>query len=224
MNEQADFVRSMPFTVERSEEDGDGLTMSGYAAVFNQIARIDSREGKFDEVILPGAFAESLRTQTPMLLFDHGHHPLVGSIPIGKYSDVREDGRGLHVEARLHNNWLTEPIRDAIRERSVTGMSFRFLSGETVDKWTDRKGDVPLREILSTVVPEMGPVVFPAYAGTEVGVRNIVPDFQEVADAEEAVAQDDLTGQSEARSSDGGDATPSPTQRARTRALSMRKI
>jgi hypothetical protein len=143
---------------------------------------------------------------------------------------------------------LTEPIRDAIRERSVTGMSFRFLSGETVDKWTDRKGDVPLREISSTVVPEMGPVVFPAYAGTEVGVRSeftadsIVAAIRKyehengtawrdtveeviTAGAPDAAAElKDLTGQSEARSEDGSDATPTPTQRARTRALSMRKI
>lgn len=172
MDTPRELTRVLPFTVERSEDDGDGLTMVGYAAVFNQPARIDSWEGKFDEVILPGAFAASLERSLPVLQFDHGKHPLIGSIPIGRYTDVHEDERGLHVEARLHNNWLTEPIRDAIREKSITGMSFRFISAETKEKWTRRSGDVDLRQIISTSVPEMGPVVFPAYVGTEVGVRS----------------------------------------------------
>ncbi len=261
----------MPFTVERSTEDGDGLTMSGYAAVFNQPARIDSWEGKFDEVILPGAFAETLRNRTPVLMFDHGHHPMIGSIPIGKITQAREDGHGLHVEARLANNWLTQPVRDAIKEGSVTGMSFRFLSDGTKDSWTERKGDVPLREISSTVVPEMGPVVFPAYAGTEVGVRsaltvnvngNLDPDeivsaikkyerenVPAWADAnprdqvitpmtvehvepgpdsaieQHPLRENDLTGQSATRSSDGSDAAnPNSPEHIRHRMLILKGI
>ncbi len=173
METTRDVTRVLPFTIERSEDTGDGLTMVGYVAVFDQPTRIDSWEGKFDEVIRQGAFDESLARQTPVLMFDHGHHPLIGNIPIGRYDVARGDDHGVYVEARFHNNWLTEPIRDAIREKSITGMSFRFLGDSTVDRWTQRAGDVPLREILSTSVPEMGPVVFPAYKGTEVAVRAV---------------------------------------------------
>ena len=37
-----------------------------------------------------------------------------------------EDDRGLAVTARLSENWLIEPVRDAIAAGAVSGMSFRF--------------------------------------------------------------------------------------------------
>ena len=65
--------------------------------------------------------------------WDHGQHPLIGSIPIGSVESIREDSHptlapegGAHIVARLHDNWLIEPVRDAIKSGSVDGMSFRF--------------------------------------------------------------------------------------------------
>lgn len=164
-------MRSMPFEVIRAEADGDGLTLEGYAAVFNSPTRIDSWEGQFDEVIAPGAFKKSLREKTPVLMFNHGQHPLIGDLPLGAIKSAREDSQGLHVVARLSDNWLVQPVRDAIAEGSVTGMSFRF--GVVKDEWDKpaRKGAVPLRTLREVRVPELGPVVFPAYAATSVGVR-----------------------------------------------------
>lgn len=187
-----EFTRDLPFA---PDPDGDGLTLTGYAAVFNERARIQSVGGEFDEIIRPGAFTRSLEQQTPALMFDHGKHPMVGNIPIGTFTAIREDDHGVHVTARLHDNYLTQPVRDAIAGGSINGMSFRFLGGDdTVDKWTRTKGGVPQREILSTKVLEMGPVVFPAYTGTEVAVRNseerqVDPDENpvELAEALDAV-------------------------------------
>jgi phage head maturation protease len=50
------YERTLPFTLERAEDDGDGLTLSGYAAVFNTPTRIQDHHGEYDEVIAPGAF------------------------------------------------------------------------------------------------------------------------------------------------------------------------
>lgn len=164
-------VRSVPFELERAEDSGAGLTLSGYAAVFNAITRIDSWEGTFDEQIAPGAFKRTLQRRTPVLQFDHGSHGVVGSIPIGSIDTLREDGRGLFVEATLHDNWLVEPVRDAIASGAISGMSFRFQV--TADEWDD-EGDVPLRTIRSVNLHELGPVVFPAYDSTSVAVRSEV--------------------------------------------------
>jgi len=49
--------RDVPFELRAA---GDGLTLSGYAAVFNSPTRIDSWEGTFDESIARGAFAEGV--------------------------------------------------------------------------------------------------------------------------------------------------------------------
>lgn len=198
--------RSVPFTFQRADEEteGDGRTLTGYAAVFAQDTEIDSFEGRFVESIRKGAFRKTIRESTPVMQFDHGHHPLIGSIPIGSIEDLREDDQGLYVEARLSENWLIEPVREAIAQQTVSGMSFRF---EVVrDSWTDVNGKQvktdelldllwypgdrgPLRrELIELKCRELGPVVFPAYAGTAVSVRGR-------GMAAELVRSDDMTRQ-----------------------------
>jgi len=164
-----EFERSVPFTLERSAPDGDGLTFEGYAAVFDSPTTIDSWEGNFVESISRGAFRKTLREQTPVLMFDHGQHPLIGSMPLGVITRAKEDGRGLFVQARLHDNWLIEPVRDAVQEGSVTGMSFRFRAIK--DSWDRPAKGLPVRTLLEVSVAELGPVVFPAYASASSGIR-----------------------------------------------------
>jgi HK97 family phage prohead protease len=159
-------VRKVEF---RAEPSADGLTLEGYAAVFNQWTDIDSFEGTFREQIAPGAFKRSIdHNRMPVLQFDHGTHPLIGSLPLGVITSLREDSHGLKVQARLSDNWLVEPVRDAIRDGAIQGMSFRFKVIN--DKWTKNR-NVAERTITETKLYEVGPVVFPAYDQTAVGVR-----------------------------------------------------
>ena len=189
MTMRAALERSVSFEL-RSDDDeqaGDGRTLEGLAAVFGQPTRIDSWEGEFDEVIRAGAFRKSLRERTPVMQFDHGRHPLIGSIPIGSIQDLRETDDGLFVSGRITDNWLMQPVRDAIAEGSITGMSFRF---EVIrELWTDAQGAQVkpeelsqllwnpgergplLRTLIEVRLHELGPVVFPAYLQTTVGVR-----------------------------------------------------
>ncbi|MFF2111413.1 HK97 family phage prohead protease [Rhodococcus koreensis] len=167
---------------------GDGKTLEGYCAIFGEDTEIDSWEGRFTERIAKGAFRKTLRERRPVLQYNHGTDQRVGSVPIGRIEIAREDDRGLYVRARLFQNDAVEPVREAIAERAINGMSFTF---EPVrDEWTDNagrpvRGDElwrllhspgddrgPLRRTLREVrLYEAGPVVFPAYEGTSVGVR-----------------------------------------------------
>lgn len=210
--------RATPFAI-RATDDGeasDGLTLDGYAAVFNRETIIDSWEGRFREKIAPGAMKKSFRENPPRVQFDHGHHPLIGSIPIGSVESVREEvdpvlapEGGAHIIARMHDNWLTQPVRDAIASGSVDGMSFRF--SVVREEWHDHAGkritdeddlrsqlrrtwmeEVPDDELLVRTlkelrVPELGPVVWPAYSDTSVGVRSqtISIDLTRLGDPEE---------------------------------------
>lgn len=203
---RADLLRTAPFGLVRADESdqaGDGLTLDGYAAVFNRETIIDSWEGRFREKLSPGSMKRSFRELRPRIQFDHGHHPLIGSIPIGTPADgfPREDVHaelapegGAHIVARLADNWLIQPVRDAIESEAVNGMSFRF--SVVRDQWYDSDGkqikdetvlrellrrswmeEVPdeelvLRDLREVKVPEMGPVVWPAYTDTSVGVRS----------------------------------------------------
>lgn len=176
----------------RAEGDtGDGRTLEGYAAVFGTPTRIQSWEGEFDEEIAAGAFKRTLRSRTPVLQFDHGRDQRTGTVPIGSIDDLREDSQGLFVSARLFDNDLVEPIRQAIEGKAITGMSFRFAVAD--ERWTDVKGvrvkegelaellwspgeRGPLKRTILRVDPlyELGPVVFPAYDSTSVGVRSLL--------------------------------------------------
>lgn len=164
-------VRSAPFALERADDDTDGLTLRGHGAVFNEWTVIDSWEGRFRERIAPGAFKRTLKNNGDRvrLQFDHGQHPLIGSLPIGAIRKLVEDDKGLFVEARLADNWLVQPVREAIENGSVDGMSFRFAV--IAERWDNEDGDMPERTITEVRLSELGPVVWPAYEGTDVGVR-----------------------------------------------------
>lgn len=162
------FTRTYDFT---QLPDTDGLTLEGYAAVFDSPTRIaNAYEGDFMEKIVKGAFARAVRQQPgPVVQFDHGQHPLLGSIPIAALTSMREDDKGLYVSARIHDNWLTEPVRDAIKSKAISGMSFRFRPAPGGEEWNATRDE---RTLTDVDVFELGPVVFPAYEGTAVSVRS----------------------------------------------------
>lgn len=206
---RADLCRTASFTLRAAadmpdDQTDDGLTIDGYAAVYGRDVAdgtdptpgdgwslIDSWEGTFWERFVHGAFRKSLRERTPRMQFDHGRHPLLGSLPLGRWTDITEEAdAGLHTVGRLSDNWLVEPFRDAIRDEAVDGMSIRF---EVVrEEWRDSTGRLirddaellnllyrpdpdlgPLRRTLREAkLPEAGPVTWPAYSTTSVGVRS----------------------------------------------------
>lgn len=209
-------VRAFDFEADAS----DGRILEGYAAVFNTRARIRDTTGDFDEVILPGAFRSSLERRTPVMQWEHGQDPRVGRVPIAAIEKLTEDSTGLHVRARLYDNPVIEPIRQAIAGGSVKGMSFRFQVPKNGQTWTRRSGEVDLREISDLDAAELGPVVFPAYDSTTVSVRSILAVLPEeeraalvrelAADVRRAVDLNDFTGRSVARSPDGGEPGDEP--------------
>lgn len=208
------------FDFELRGGGSDGLTLEGYAAVFNSPTRIRAVGGDFDETILPGAFKRSLGERTPILQWDHGRDPAVGTAPIGDVQDLHEDDKGLFVRARLYDHPSTERVRMAIRGRSVKGMSFRFGVPDGGEAWSKRDG-VEQREIRDADVHELGPVAFPAYTSTSVSVRDLVAQLGEdgyeqlVRDVGEylraAVDLEDLVGQPAPVRADGDDLGTEPS-------------
>lgn len=166
MHDRENVSRSVAFEMN---DVGDGQTLEGYAAVFNEWTTIRDRHGEFRERLLPGSFKRTLGTRMPVLQFDHGAHPLIGSVPLGRITKIEEDARGLFVRARLSDNWLVEPVRDAIRDGAISGMSFRFTIKD--EDWVRGDDGVDERTIGEVALYEVGPVVFPAYEQTSVGVR-----------------------------------------------------
>jgi len=210
---RTDVLREAPFALRSAGdgEAGDGRTLDGWGAVFNRETIIDSWEGRFKEKISPGAMKKSFRENPPKIQYDHGRHPLIGSIPIAALQRIAEEADpehapegGAHVVGRLHDNWLVEPVREAIASGSIDGMSFRF--SVVRERWYGADGkeirdeealrealrrtwyeDVPdeellLRDLKELKVREIGPVMWPAYDDTSVGVRSAVIDLGRLGD------------------------------------------
>jgi len=214
--------RRVPETVTRGfdfemRSTGDGRTLEGYVAMFGSVARIPDRGGDFDEELHPGFADRSLSNGYPVMQWDHGKDPRVGTVPIGVYDTFDKDSRGYFVRGRLFDNAVVEPVRQAIEGKAVKGMSFRFsVRKPGGDRWNRRNKDgVDKRDILDADVHEAGPVVFPAYAQTSVTVRSLLASateedraalIEELADAiGEAVDLPYFTGQWTARSDHGGE-------------------
>jgi HK97 family phage prohead protease len=146
-------------------QEGDGMTLRGYAAVFNS----PSQPLPFIETIERGAFRDSLNSRNDIkLLWNHDTSTVLGSTRAGTLKLV-EDERGLYVESSLPD---TQAGRDAvisIQRGDVTGFSFGFRVAAGGDVWLNANERVLKRVNIHEV--SVG-VAFPAYLGTE-GTANV---------------------------------------------------
>ena len=145
--------------------EGDGMTLRGYAAVFNS----PSQPLPFIETIQPGAFRDSLVQGNDIkLLWNHDTSIVLGSTRAGTLRLV-EDERGLLVEASLP---LTQAGKDAaisIQRGDVTAFSFGFRIPAGGDEWASASERVLKRVNVHEV--SVG-VAFPAYTATD-GTANV---------------------------------------------------
>jgi len=145
--------------------EGDGMTLRGYAAVFNS----PSQPLPFIETIEPGAFRDSLNSRNDIkLLWNHDTSIVLGSTRAGTLR-LAEDERGLYVESSLPD---TQAGRDAvvsIQRGDVTGFSFGFRVPVGGDVWASASERVLKRVNLHEV--SVG-VAFPAYMATD-GTANV---------------------------------------------------
>lgn len=171
----------------RAAPDGDGLTLAGYIARFAEPTAIDDWAGTYTEEIKRGAFARTIAERGPAKIkmqFNHGHDSAFGALPIGVWTELREDRKGLWGEGRIHDNWHTIPIRHAIESGALDGMSFKFkVVNEQVRK-AGKPGELDHRTLTEVALFEAGVVVHPAYEGTTVGLRSAMDLYRSAVRAQ----------------------------------------
>ena len=141
-------------------ETSDGMTLSGYAAVFNSA----SEPLPFIERIAPGAFKRSLSSRNDIkLLWNHDSSVVLGSTRAGTLR-LYEDEKGLRVEADLPDTQAGRDAKVLIQRGDVTGFSFGFTVPANGDRWNDEGTE---RTLTSVRLLEVSTgVAFPAYSGT----------------------------------------------------------
>jgi uncharacterized protein len=157
--------------------EGDGMTFTGYASVFNSPSE---DLGGFVEYVAPGAFKRSLQSRNEVkLLWNHDSGEPLASLRGGTMQLV-EDSRGLKVTAQLPNTTRGRDIAELLRTKVIDSMSFGF--NVIRDSWSS---DGKTRTLESVRLFEVSVVSFPAYPSTVAQVRSAQPTINpdELADA-----------------------------------------
>lgn len=175
--------RLMPLGVREAAQAGDGNTLFGHFAVFNEWTEINSFfEGHFMERIAPGAFKQTFAEDRDQMrvLFQHGRDPMLGSKPIASITTLEEQDQGAYYEASLLRG-IPDLVLDGIDKKQY-GASFRFEV--TSESWVDKpkRSDynpqaLPERTMTGLRVAEFGPVTFPQYTSATAGLRSLTDEF-----------------------------------------------
>ena len=161
-------IRTLDINPELRAIDETGMRFSGYAAIFNSASR---DLGGFVEFIKPGAFARSLASRNKiMLLWNHDTSAPLASTRNGSLT-LREDERGLFVEATLPDTTLGRDIAAQVRSGLTDSMSFGFQVKR--DSWNTRGDQRTLEDVALFEVSLVTSEAYAATAGT-VSVRNYV--------------------------------------------------
>ncbi len=145
-------------TVEAVAEDG---SFSGYASLFGEVDL-----GK--DAIEAGAFLKSIQTRGAAgirMLWQHDPNQ-----PIGTWTEVREDKRGLYVEGKLAKGVAkASEVLELMRSGAIDGLSIGF---KTIKAKADGGG---IRHIHEADLWEISVVTFPMLPSARVGQVKSLP-------------------------------------------------
>lgn len=152
---------------ERGEDDNKTRHIQGYAAVFNTRTSIG---GYWEEEIMPGAF-DDIDNDDVRALFNHNPNYILARSGSGTLT-LRVDEKGLFYSFPVSGRSFSQDLADAVASGDVAESSFAFTVRE--EKWIERDGDIPLRQIFKMKrTYDVSPVTFPAYQDTTVGMRSM---------------------------------------------------
>lgn len=151
---------------ELRAEDGESGKLVGYAAVFNREAEIWPG---MVEVIRPGAFSDAVGRDDVRALWNHDPNFVLGRSVAGTL-DLVEDEIGLRVSITPPDTQWARDLRESIRRRDVSQMSFTFRAVK--DRWQSDESGKQTRELLEAELFDVSPVTFPAYAATTIEARS----------------------------------------------------
>jgi uncharacterized protein len=145
------------------------FAITGIAAAYN--TRSAPIGGQFVEVVAPGAFSDTLRTDDQACCFNHDANQVLGRKKSGTLT-LEDSAAGLKFRCTLdRSNPVHQTVYSAIKRGDVDGCSFAFTVPEGGDTWEENGGTI-LRTLKRVKLFELGPVLWPAYpAGTSVGAR-----------------------------------------------------
>ena len=171
---KTDEVERRTYTVEmRVKEPTIGKkssTIEGYAANFNSLSE---DLGGFREMLMPGCFADALKTSDIRALFNHDPNFVLGRNMSGTLR-ITEDDKGLRFEVDPPDTACARDLQVSMQRGDINQCSFGFRVAEGGDAWRKEPDGTYLRSILKVDrLFDVSPVTYPAYASTSCAVRSL---------------------------------------------------
>jgi HK97 family phage prohead protease len=154
----------------RAGGDAKSPRLVGYAAVFDAPS-LDL--GGFIEIVKPGAFGRTLRSNTadPLALVQHKPDLVLGRRSAGTLR-LHEDAKGLAFEIDVPDTTAARDLLVSVERGDIKGASFAFVVPAGGDKWHMR-GDQAVRELHDVSLHEITITAQPAYPDTTVARRSL---------------------------------------------------
>lgn len=157
------------------DDHSEAGTFSGYATKFNSVDLVG-------DTILPGAFTKALENiGTLPIFFNHNSY----DVPIGKYTKVEQNARGLKVEGQLILDIpKAQDVYSAMKAGVVSGLSIGFsINDDGYEEKEDRSGLIikeiaKLREISICTYPCEPKAQITAVKSEDVEQMKTVRDFE----------------------------------------------
>ena len=146
-----------------SGSGADAMSFEGYGAAFGNV-------DAYGDVIEPGAFASYLsdvhngKQNWPAMLLQHGGYGMTAEdmTPIGIWTSLSEDGKGLKVAGKLADTPRGKEIYGLMKmtpRPAIDGLSIGYIAKD----WEARsKPDDPRRRLKRIDLVEISPVTVPA--------------------------------------------------------------
>lgn len=157
--------------VRAAKADGT-IPVEGHAALYNTRSQPiqDFWEGRFIEVIAPGAFTRTLKNGTDVTFnIDHDDGRILARTVAGNLR-LSDDGNGLVIDADMTPTTYARDLAENMRSGNITQMSFAFQAVE--DDWDETDEGTPIRTLREVKLFDVAAVAQPAYAETDIGLRS----------------------------------------------------
>lgn len=156
--------------------DGKGQMLVGYGAVFHRDGEGGTEYRLAEQAverIAPTAFDAVLSSGADVRgLYNHDPGQVLGRTAAGTMR-LKTDARGLRYEIDLPDTQAARDLSALIQRGDISGSSFSFSVSDAGQTWRrDEKRGVAVRTITNvSALVDVGPVTFPAYAGTTAATR-----------------------------------------------------
>lgn len=184
---------TVPFVQSEFKEDGQNFSFKGYASTFGNV-------DLGGDVVMPGAFGESLKKRMPKMLYQHDYRE-----PIGVFTMCREDEKGLYVEGILpKDNSRSRDVASLIRCKAIDSMSIGYRINNT-DDFEVRDG---IRYLKNIDLWEASWVTFPMNPEAKVTDMKAVVPFQDLPLGDQSRAWDGVRAEARVRAWAGASEGP----------------